>query len=157
MPTSQQIFNEEFESVLRDLAIKHRELGMKSSGKWESSLTVESANDFGRVLGEPYTEQLTDGRKPGRFPPIKAIEKWIIDKGIIANIEGNIKVSSLAFLIARKIAKEGTRYFKQGGTDLVDAVFTPQRVQSIIDKLGENLTIEFSTKLQKQLKQIKLN
>ena len=104
MPTSQQIFQEEFEAIKIDLAKKHVELGMKASGQWESSLEVESGVDFGRVIGEPYTEQLVNGRKPGKFPPIKAIEKWIVDKGIIANIEGNIKVSSLAFLIARKTA-----------------------------------------------------
>lgn len=154
MPSSQQIFNDEFELIKKELADKHIELGMKSSGKWQSSLQVESGNEFGRVIGEPYTEQLVDGRKPGKFPPIQAIEQWIIDKGIIANIEGNIKISSLAFLIARKIAREGTKYFKQGGTDLVDAVFTPQRVQKIIDRLGEVLTFEISSKITKELKNI---
>lgn len=154
MPTSQQIFEEEFESIKKDLANKHRELGMKASGQWEGSLEVESGVDFGRVIGEPYTEQLVNGRKPGKFPPIQAIEKWIVDKGIIANIEGNITVSSLAFLIARKIAKEGTEYFKEGGTDLVESVFTPQRVQKIIDKLGAELAIEFSQKIERELKQI---
>lgn len=154
MPTSQQIFEQEFEAIKSDLANKYRELGMKASGQWESSLEVESGNMFGRVIGEPYTEQLVNGRKPGKFPPIQAIEKWIVDKGIVANIEGEISVSSLAFLIARKIAREGTEYFKEGGTDLVESVFTPQRIQSIIDKLGEQMTMEFSSKIEKELKQI---
>ena len=47
MPTSQQIFEQEFEAIKSDLANKYRELGMKASGQWESSLEVESGNTFG--------------------------------------------------------------------------------------------------------------
>ena len=156
MPNSAQIFAQEFELLRVDFVKKYDELGMRSSGKWANSTEVESGEFFGRVLGEPYTEQLVDGRKPGKFPPIQAIEQWIIDKGIVANIEGNITVSSLAFLIARKIAREGTKYFQQGGTDLVDAVFTPKRVQEILNRLGESLTMEFTTEIIGQFKTVKV-
>ena len=99
-----------------------------------------------------YTEQLIFGRRPGKFPPIAAIEKWIMDKGI--TLEGKITASSLAFLIARKIAKEGTKYFQQGGTDLIESVITPQRIQSIISKVKEiNVTI-VSRGLVEQLKKV---
>lgn len=154
MPTSQQIFQEEFEAIKRDLAAKHIELGMKASGQWESSLEVEAGAEFGRVIGEPYTEQLEEGRKPGKRSPIKAIEKWIIDKGIIAQIEGNIKITSLAFAIATVHAKIGWKRKDHGGVNLVSQVFTPKRVQSIIDKIGEAMTIELSRILGKHLKSI---
>jgi hypothetical protein len=138
--TTQELLQVEFESIKKDLIDKHNELKMKASGKWQSTLNVEiSGNDdltIARIYGEHYTEQLVYGREPGKFPPIKAIEKWIYDKGIQA-IGKQIKISSLAFLIARKIAKEGTEYFKQGGTDLVSSVYTPERIQSIIDKVKE--------------------
>ena len=71
------------------------------------------------------------------------------------NIKGNISISSLAFLIARKIAREGTKYFKQGGTDLVDAVYTEQRIQMIINKVGEAATITIVKKIENELKTIK--
>lgn len=138
--TTRELLAVEFESVKKDLIAKHNELKMKASGKWEKSLNVViGGNDnlmTARIYGENYTEQLVYGRAPGKFPPIKAIEQWIIDKGI-ATIGKQISVSSLAFLIARKIAKEGTKYFKDGGTDLVSSVFTPERIQSIIDKVKE--------------------
>jgi hypothetical protein len=57
---------------------------------------------------------------------------WIYDK----QIRPDIPIRSLAYLIARKIAREGTDYFKQGGTDLIDSVVTPQRIDSIISKIG---------------------
>jgi hypothetical protein len=142
--TTNEILAIEFEAIKKDLIIKHNQLKMKASGNWQSSLSVDIGGNqdltIARIYGEHYTEQLVLGRAPGKFPPIKAIEKWISDKGISA-IGKQIKISSLAFLIARKIAKEGTKYFQQGGTDLVSSVFTPERIQGIIDKIREiNLT-----------------
>lgn len=126
----------ELEKVNKDLATKHRELGMEASGQWIKSLestSKESGTRFiGTIKGAKYTEQLQYGRKPGAFPPVNAIERWIAHK----RITSDIPVRSLAFLIARKISKEGTRYFKQGGTDLIDSVITPQRVDEIVSKVG---------------------
>lgn len=129
-----EILKTEFEALREELKEKHLQLGMKASGQWIESLDNKSQRLSGQLWGEPYTEQLVNGRAPGKFPPIAMIEKWIYDKGITPD---GIKISSLAFLIARKIANEGTEYFKQGGTDLVDAVITPKRIQEIIDKVSE--------------------
>ena len=86
---------------------KHDQLKMRASGEWADSWSVETtksdAKSVARLVGEKYTEQLVFGRRPGKFPPVKAIEQWIIDKGI-QPMDDNLKVSSLAFLIARKIA-----------------------------------------------------
>ncbi|SNA77375.1 hypothetical protein [Flavobacterium psychrophilum] len=143
--TTNEILQIEFESIKIDLIKKHNILKMKASGKWENSLVVNVLDlkdglIMARVYGEKYTEQLVNGRIPGKFPPIQVIKDWIINKGI-AGVMEKAKVSSIAFLIARKIAKEGTKYFKDGGTDLVSSVYTPERIQRIIDKVGEiNLT-----------------
>jgi len=132
----------EFEAIAVDLVRKYRELGLPASGRWARELEVDagetSTGAFARLTGERYTEQLVLGRKPGRFPPVQAIEQWIIDKGI-RFVETEIKLSSLAFIIARKIANEGTDIFQQGGTDLISSVITPQRIQSILDQVGEQL------------------
>lgn len=142
--TTNEILQQEFEAIRIDLIAKHNELKMKASGNWEKSLEVEISGNqdlmTGRIYGEHYTQQLVFGREPGKFPPIKSIEQWIKDKGI-EPLDKKMKISSLAFLIARKIAKEGTKYYQAGGTDLVDSVVTPERIQSIIDKVSEiNLT-----------------
>lgn len=133
------ILKKEFDQIEKDLIKRHIELGMKSSGKWIASLeneVVQSGSVYkAEITGLQYTEQLVWGRKPGKFPPIKAIEEWIIAKGI-QPIEKNIKISSLAFLIARSIAEKGTTYFQQGGTDLVESVVTPERIQNIIDQIS---------------------
>jgi len=145
--TTIEILAFEFEAIKKELIAKHNQLKMKASGNWESSLNINiSGNEdltIAQLYGESYTEQLVFGRAPGKFPPIKAIEQWILDKGI-STIGKQIKISSLAFLIARKIAQQGTKYFQQGGTDLVSSIITPERIQSIIDKVRE-INVAFIT------------
>lgn len=143
--TSEQILIAEFEQIKEEIIARHDELGMRASGDFANSLEVEGKGLTVKLFGFDYVEYLVDGRGPGNFPPISAIEQWIDDKGLSA-VEADISVSSLAFLIARKIANEGTEYFKQGGTDLLDSVITPQRIQSIIDKVSVFRVAEFTSR-----------
>lgn len=143
MISKAQIMVEEFTSLMELLKEKHLSLNMKASGRWLNSLEVIQTGDSVKLIGEHYTYYLVNGRKAGKFPPIAEIKKWIINKGIVNKIKGDISVSSLAFLIARKIAREGTEYFKRGGTELVSSVFTPERLQIIIDKIGAELTLTY--------------
>ena len=160
MPSTSQIFAEEFESLRVDLVKKYDELGMRASGKWAESTEVESGEFFGRVIGAPYTDQLESGRGPtvnsGDGDLVEAIEQWIIDKGIVGQIEDDISVSSLAFLIARKIHREGWKRQEHGGVELVTLVVTPKRIQSIIDRLGDSLIMDFTSQFISELKTIKL-
>ena len=137
------ILKREFDQLADELRAKHEELEMRASGDWMDSLDTYAFPRSARIDGLHYTNQLVSGRAPGRFPPIRAIEQWIEDKGIAARLSGDITVSSLAYLIARKIATVGTDYFIQGGTDLVDAVITPARMQEIVNRVGAQFVIEY--------------
>lgn len=154
MLTNDQILYREFNYIKQDIIDNYRELGMEASGKWINELEVEVEDENAKLVGAKYTEQLVYGRKPGTFPPVEDIKQWIYDKGIVNNIKGNISVSSLAFLIARKIARVGTKYFQEGGTDLVRSVITPERIQRIINLVGENTTSNIIGIMEKQFKQI---
>ncbi len=123
----------EFELIKQDLIKRYNEKGMRASGNFESSLEIRQKENGVELWGANYTEQLESGRSSGKFPPIDAIKQWIQDKGI--NYE-NITLSSLAFLIARKISREGWNRQGYGGIELISEVITPQRIQSIIDKVG---------------------
>lgn len=150
MLSKEKIMLDEFTRSMSDLKERHIALGMKASGQFIDSLEVVQRGDRVSLLGVDYTYYLVNGRKAGKFPPIATIKKWIVDKGIASRIRGEISVSSLAFLIARKIAREGTEYFKKGGTDLVSSVFTPERIQEIIDKVGAELTLTFVGQIRKE-------
>ena len=149
--TPEQILSDEFEQLIQDLITRHDELGMRSSGDFADSLENVQNRLSISMYGNHYVEQLVNGREPGTFPPVAAIEKWIEEKGIAAI---DISVSSLAFLIARKISREGTEYFKQGGTDLIDSVITPERIQTIIDKVSTFYVSDFVLNVTNELKQL---
>lgn len=59
---------------------------------------------------EDYWKYVENGRKPGKWPPISAIEKWIEIKPVLPRPMSNGKLPTtqqLAFLISRKIGLEG--------------------------------------------------
>lgn len=59
---------------------------------------------------EDYWKYVENGRKPGKWPPISAIEKWIEIKPVLPRPMANGQLPTnkqLAFLIARKIGLEG--------------------------------------------------
>lgn len=141
---------------MNDLKDKHIQLGMEASGNWLDELEVQATELSGTLLGAPYTEQLEEGRKKGGRPPIEAIKKWIVDKGIVNTIRGSLSITSLAFAIATKIGKEGWKREKHGGVQLVSQVVTPLRLQSIIDKIGQNEVFIFVERLKKELKLIRV-
>lgn len=158
MKTDQQlkILALEFEQIKQELIKRHDELGMRASGKWAESLEVEIQSSppkiSAKITGLNYTEQLQFGRRPGRRPPIEAIKQWILDKPITF-IEAEISLTSLAFAIATNIAKRGTRYYQQGGTDLVDSVISEQKTNSILNSIGDSYIEPIISGFITQLKQ----
>lgn len=101
-------------------------------------------NDKGlTVYAAEYMEEVNRGRKPGKFPNIQDIKDWIDDKGL----SYDIPIDSLAYLIARKIAKFGTVAYQQGGTDLVEDIITPAYVEEIRQDIGEAIVKEITSSI----------
>tara|TARA_S200002703_G_C3787290_1_gene242805 strand:- start:43 stop:525 length:483 start_codon:yes stop_codon:yes gene_type:complete len=149
-----EVLQEELDDLVKDLQKRHQQLGMKATSNWLRQLETEvyqvGTRYVGKVLGTFYTYFLVNGRKPGKRPPSKVIEKWIRVKGITP--KGDITVKQLAFLIARKIGEFGTKYYRQGGTDLISSVVTPARIESIINKVVRAYEEETIPALQENLK-----
>lgn len=53
----------------------------------------------------PYLKYIDEGRKPGIFPPVNKLEKWINDKGIKPNEKRTVKET--AWAMAMGINKKG--------------------------------------------------
>jgi hypothetical protein len=143
---AQQVLADELESLRNDMIDNYVQLGMRASGKWVEELAVDVVATgnrlMGSITGAHYTYQLVNGRKPGKMPPVKMIEQWLKNKGIRPR-QKNMKLRSLAFLIARKIAQLGTRYHQKGGTDLIEKVVTPARIEMILEKVNEAVLAGF--------------
>lgn len=153
MTTVEQILSEEFEALKTELIAKYDEIGMRASGRWADSLETEVSENTAKITGLNYSQQLESGRAPGKQPPSEAIEKWLVDKGIAARLEGEIKLSSLAYLIARKIAREGWKRQEHGGVELITKVVTPERIQKILDRISDIYIIDFSNDIINYLKE----
>lgn len=141
----------ELEQIKQELIRQYDAKGMRASGNFATSLEVIKNPKGAELWGANYAEQLEKGRDAGKFPPISAIEEWIKDKGIQYQ---NITISSLAFLIARKISREGWNRQGFGGVELISEVITPQRIQSIIDKVGELQVTGFIKTFREQLTEL---
>ena len=97
---------------------------VNASGNLAASLRTEvvtTATGYRLTLfGASYALALEYGRKPGKFPPLRQIQLWIDAKGLTqqpggASVTAGPKgYSSLAFLIGRKIAQNGTVLYQAG-------------------------------------------
>jgi hypothetical protein len=106
------ILDEELESLRQRIIENHIRAGQKASGKTISSLRVYVNDNQGTLFGRQAFGVLETGRKPGKVPKgfYQTIQQWVKDNGI--QVENP---KSFAYLVARKIAREGTELHRQGG------------------------------------------
>lgn len=146
MFNNDEILRKEYDSIIQDVIRAYQQSGKKVSGNFAEQLELNASPNSIELLGVEYLE----GREPGQMPPIKDIEAWIERKGIKA-VESTMSVSSLAYLIARKIAREGT---KDSGIDIYSEVITPERIDSILNKISTFNANEFVDEVTKKLKEL---
>lgn len=134
--------------IVDTILIPHfMELGLDATGEWRSSLKVRAENETGIIRGRKYTEQLVYGRRPGAMPPIAPLEKWVQAKLGLSGQQARLA----AFAIAKKIAKEGTNIYKEGGTDLLEILETPETQQKITKHLQGILTPKVQLMLEREI------
>lgn len=124
------ILHVEMQALWEDIIEAYNSSGKRTSGEFEKGLQIQYAPNKAVLIGYTYL----GGRTGGKMPPVAAIEKWLVQKGI-APIEKKLSISSLAFLIARKIAKEGTN--KENNLPIYTQVVTPERIDEILEKIDK--------------------
>lgn len=145
MNSISEILTAEFEKLKAEISTAYEAGGMAASGSWGSNLQLQLTGNSASITAPDYI----NGRRPGSPPPSKAIEEWIIAKGIAARLQRDITISSLAYLIARKIGREGWQPKQE---DIVQSIATPARIQQIIDKAGESCLSGFTNEIINHLK-----
>lgn len=68
---------------------------------------VITTEDAIRVIMPDYAVYVDKGRKAGKMPPVKAIMKWMRDKGIRS--KSGIRTIDIAYVIARSIGERGIK------------------------------------------------
>lgn len=149
------ISKKEVEEILNDvvdefLIPRFDELGMSASGEWLRSLEVVAGANGGEIKGRHYTEYLAKGRPPSdKLPPVSALESWVNDKLGITGREAN----SIAWGIAKKIQKEGSKWYIQKGSNLLEVLQEPKTIEFIKKRIGAKLRVKIAENLVRQAKE----
>jgi hypothetical protein len=108
--TNQELVVSFLVSIRADIVKDQYLKGIRASGKSAASMDIFTNPEGGKLVGSAYIRQQIFGREPGKFPPVADILDWVKRK---ARQLVNITQESLAFLIARKIARRGTDIYQR--------------------------------------------
>ncbi len=140
----------------QEMLDKYRQLGLKATGNWEDIGGPETENQgfsiSGRIIVAHYTVQLSEGRKPGKFPGKnwkENIGDWVDAKN---NIPQGMTRNQWIFLVARKIAIEGTEIYKRGGTELISATITPEWIEEMKELFKDFMSAKINENLVEKLR-----
>lgn len=130
--------------------------GRYASGKTNQSLEPEADDKGGILYGYTSVNALETGRKGGAVPSgfNKVILEWM-DRKNLFTFETENRRKGIAFLIARKIAKEGTLLYRQGGNSgVLSKAIREDRVTAfqneVLRKYGREVQNEIITTFTKK-------
>lgn len=111
--------------------------GTNASGRTSASLEVVVDGTVGTLFGRQAFGTVETGRKPGRVPAgfRDIIYQWMQDKGVQAEVTGRRSQQSadmsMAYCIARKIANEGSRLYRDGGREDIYSNVLPLTIERV--------------------------
>lgn len=124
-----------------DLIREYEKIGLKASGAYERELEYIVQGNKITMLGAYHSQFMESGRRKTEKGPGKGegklkdiILQWIEDKKITP--KGGITKKALAFLITRKIHKEGIKVpnaHNIGG--VLSSVITDERIEDLLNQL----------------------
>ena len=155
-----KIINNQLEELLERFAIETVEDIRKSidekelnaSGNLKASVAptiVAKGNNITtlKIDMADYWEAAETGRRSGKMPPVQSIMDWIANKPINVNgIKGN---NSLAWAIAKSIAKQGTiKRFNNKGSNFLSDVINDNNLRYFSEAAAEvtGLTVAYAIK-----------
>lgn len=122
--------------IVQSLKEKLTDKKINASGDLSTSIRFEVDEAGLRIYAADYVYFVNYGRKPGKMPPRDSIMDWIDDK----HLTYDIPKDSLAFLIQRKIGKEGTE-----ATNFIEEVITDELVGEIQNAFAEDIFRQVQT------------
>lgn len=147
--TNKEAFQTYFKNIVRDMA--------RENEKVPVSAFHAEANEYEAQLFAPdWFRYMIYGRGPGKFPPPDKIKRWVErNPDILAKAKEtfkNITSAGLAFLIGRKISREGTDVWqgKRKGVPFIEAM--EQNMPELLKALVRNEAVKIQTSLHVALK-----
>lgn len=142
---------DDFNQSIKDDIVRK---GINDTGSAANSLKVVVKGEKVASVGNDYIEVLDKGRSPGKFAPVDNIRDWVATK---LGITSNPELNQVAYLVNRKIAREGTAIFK----DNTKGLEISKKIETLSNNLKKDLqvfakanVIEQLNKFQKQRQQL---
>lgn len=129
---------------------------MNASGKsrraFRFTIKTSETELIGIIYGPAHVEYLERGRGPGKAPPRDTIKAWIRDKGIVPR---DITEDSLAYLIQRKIAQQGTRmHARNHRSGILSKTTNRRRIKAFYDTITDAARLDIRYELGQRLHEI---
>lgn len=121
-----ELTKKHLENLKQDIQTVLAAKNLNDTGQVSQSLEVNGT----KLLADDYIYYLDQGRAPGKFPPIRNLREWVMNKLGVSFDESK----SIAYLIGRKIAREGTDIFRDHSKGL--------QLRDLIDNMLDELTQE---------------
>lgn len=123
--------------------------GQKATGEISESFEAIDTPTGAKIEAAKFYKVLETGRKPGKMPPPTSLYKWIEAR----YLSDTIKKESLAYVIARRIGKEGTLLYMLGGRkDIFSNVLSDKNINSLVDAIGFKVQLDIVNNLNKIVK-----
>lgn len=132
-----KIIREEIEAILEDIKALYIASGKKASGEFGRGLEAVYEPNKGTIRGYVYLAgrgPTKKGHKEGEPYLVEKILDWIKIRGIKPR-EEKMSIKSLAWAITKSIHKKGTN--PSNFMKIYEQVITPQRINSIIDRIAK--------------------
>lgn len=125
------ILSEELDNLRQRIIEKHIQTRQRASGRTINSLHLIVDDNHGILFGRQAFGVLETGRGPGKVPKgfYQIIQQWMIDKGIQVK-----KPKLFAYLVARKIADEGTKLYLSGVHEDIYSTNVEQTIHGIMNR-----------------------
>lgn len=149
----QKVLDRIIENIKLDAASKQQRIPINS---FRTEITESATEVSGKIYAAHYFRYLVLGRGPGKMPPREKIEVWV-DKNpdvlaFFKTIFKNITSKSLAYIIARKIGREGTQIYR-GEKPGIDYLGVLERsMPELVAEIARGEAVNILTNLQSKLR-----
>ena len=121
---------DEFNQMIKDELVRK---GINNTKNASNSLkSIQKDEKTFQSVGSDYIEILDQGRSPGKFAPVDSIQEWVKTK---LGITDSREIRSIAYLVNRKIAIEGTTIYRNKSKglelDVLIAEFTKKLIKDL--------------------------
>lgn len=131
--------------------------GHNASGELKSSFRVRSEPNKVIFSGFDYAQYLIIGRRPNKDQSPEAINNWARWYGanVFSSWVSSKGLSLNPFAVAYKIAREGTKQYREPTEDFMAILGSRQVIDYVRDRIGQSMKVNIANTLRDQLRALR--